>query len=452
MITTTLNDIETIIVFKQGGFNKYHKDNGFSHKILVRYSRKLYDLMKSYLGNYNIALLGSSKNSKDDVEHTKEYDFLKIMYYDNTSGFYEKCGYITLYTKSKNDNDKLCDFLKEEITNNVYNDTTIRKDKITNSITSFDKEVDEDYKNKVFTGDNGVDIKYKINILSLGRYNDELGTTHKILCEMQIHHYMFVEKDEYELYNNWVNHDYCELINSGHNYSNLKEGGQHIRNYIIEYWLERGEEYIWMLDDNIQGYLRLYKGFKVDVKSKEIFTSIEHYMNHFDNIGLCSHNIQSLIRQKSNKNCLVINGKHFSSLLINITTGIRFRFKYNEDHIFSIDNINQGYQTICFNHILYDKLTSGTQKGGNQSIYNSDTNNQGYIDKCNLTKQMLENEIENGLIKMIKTDNVFQITDKKISKNNYVPHLKIKYNCFDSNKNLKKIKEITEFNSGLVLV
>jgi len=451
MSSITINNIECYIIFKDSSFTKFLKDNNFTHKIKIRYSKCLLDRVKLFWERYGIQLIEYTKSSRrTDKEYTKKYGFDKLMYYDNTNGTYEKCGYYSIFTKSKVENDNLSDFIREEIKNYIYDKTSIKKDKITNSINS---NIDKDkYDNKVFVGDNGIEIKYKINILSLGRYTDKLGTTHKILTEMKIHHYLFVEEKEFELYNNWINQEYCILINSGENYSILKEGGQHMRNFIIEYWLSKGEEFIWMLDDNIQGYKRLYDGFKIDIKSKEIFTSIEHYISHIDNIGICSHNIQTLVRPNSIRPCLLINSKHFSSLLINIRTGIRFRFKYNEDHIFSIDTINQGFQSICFNHILYDKITSGRQTGGNAEIYGSQGNNEGYNQKCFTTLNLLKEEINNKLINVSNEDKIFKVSKKKISKNNYVSHLGINYDYIVSDKNLRFNKEIVDFNSSMVLV
>jgi hypothetical protein len=293
-------------------------------------------------------------------------------------------------------------------------------------------------------------IKYKINILSLGRYNDKTGKTHKLLCKMKIKHYLFCEDFEYIEYKNWINGDYCNLINSGKDYHLLEEGGQHIRNYIMDYWRERGENFIWMLDDNIEFYQRLYYGNKIKIYSKEIFTSMEHYIKHYQNIGLCSHNLSSEMNSGGVRKCLYINMKHFSSLLINLKTNIRFRFKYNEDHIFSIDNLVKGFQTICFNHVLYNKKTSGTESGGNATIYKSGGNCEGYNLKCDTTINFIKADSDISFL-----DNTIDkcLTIKtKIKNNRRIRHLTINYKYIENNNlKLQKIAEITPFYSNLKL-
>ena len=447
----TINNIETTIIFKESNGNKLLKDNNFNTRILMRYSNELFEKMFELFKNqFDIEITPYSKTRKNlDPEYTKKYDFEKIMEFDNRNGFYETCNYLTIFTKSLEENNNLGDYLWDLINQNVYEKTTKQRGRTYSLSSNFNNDK---YSDNVFTGDNGVDIKYKINIPTLGRYTDKLGTTHKILTEMKIQHYLFCEEKEYDLYNDWIDREYCELI-SGENYSVKKEGSQHMRNYIMDYWLERGEEWIWMLDDNIEGYYRLYDSKKVQIKSKEIFTSIEHYISHFDNIGVCSHNFNPLITENGCRNCVVINGKHFTSLLLNLQTGFRFRFKYNEDHIYSIDCINNGFQTICFNHILYNKLTSGKQKGGNSEIYDSQGNQQGYNRKCDETIDLIKNEIKTGKlnVKVGKEDKLLQVQIKP-KKGVKVRHLQIKYDNIISDKKLKKITDIVPFNSGLEMI
>ena len=445
-----INEIPLTILFSSSNGNKLLKNNGYNHKIIVRFSKSLFDKMFQLFMEYGIEIQpfckGDRRRNKDDPENVKKFYFDNVMEYNNTDGFYEICYMFTIFTTSKENNVILGNYLYTLIKDNVFKDSTIT----TGNTFSLSSDTMNN-KSLTWTGDNGVDIKYKINILSLGRYKDKLGTTHKILTKMKIHHFMFVESDEYELYNNWINQEYCQLINSGYNYSKeLNEGGQHMRNFIIEYWLERGEEFIWMLDDNISDYQRLNNGKKFKIESKEIFTSIEHYISHFDNIGLCSHNITSFVRGGSVRPCMLINEKHFSSLLINITTGIRFRFKYNEDHILSIDNICSGYQTICFNHILYNKPTSGKQKGGNSVIYNSQGNQDGYNKKCFQTVDFIRLEMENGNIKSKDVNKIFKV-EKKKKGGVMISHLQIKYKFIPSDTQLKQNRVITPFNSGLLL-
>ncbi len=187
-----------------------------------------------------------------------------------------------------------------------------------------------------------IEPAYKINVLSLGRYEDTTGFTHLLLCKMKLYHYLFIEVDEVDKYKNWVNRDYCKVVVCK-NYSKLEDGGTPMRNKLIEYWVDRGEDFIWMLDDNIKYFTRNHMGMKFRFHSPKMFEVIETFCNRYSNIGVVSLYDDQM---QASKEPLQLNTQCFSALFINITTGIRFRFKYNEDHLFTVDNICNGYVSI----------------------------------------------------------------------------------------------------------
>ena len=51
----------------------------------------------------------------------------------------------------------------------------------------------------------------------------------------------------------------------------------------------------------------------------------------------------------------------------------RWRGRYNEDTILSLDMLKAGWCTILFNAILQDKVTTQTMKGGNEELYEKGT-------------------------------------------------------------------------------
>mgnify|MGYP003134536717 FL=1 len=275
-------------------------------------------------------------------------------------------------------------------TNNVGSFTIMDTYKIEQPNLSGKKYIDKTYA-----------TKYPINILSLGRYTNDTGLTHRLLCKMKIYHHLWVEDFEFEKYGKWFNPTYCCLHNTGVNYSEQKMGSKLVRNCILEFWETEAEhtpKKIWMLDDNISSYKRLNNGKKTKYEGAKIFTSIENYTEDIPNVKLCSHNFNPFVNGTGSRRIIIENEKHYSSLLISLGTGLRFKSKYNEDIIFSIENVLEGYNTLCFNHILYDKPTSGFTSGGNQQIYKNHTD-QGYSDKwvytwCFLNMWVIENKLK----------------------------------------------------------
>ncbi len=263
--------------------------------------------------------------------------------------------------------------------------------------------------------DNTYATKYPINILSLGRYTNDTGLTHRLLCKMKIYHHLWVEDFEFEKYGYWFNPTYCCLHNTGINYSEQKLGSQLVRNCILEFWETEAEhtpKKIWMLDDNIECYKRLNQGKKIKYEGAKIFTSIENYTENIPNVKLCSHNLNGFINGTGSRKIIIENEKHYSSLLISLGTGLRFESKYNEDVIFSIKNILEGYNTLCFNHILFEKPKSGTTKGGNEGIYKNYTD-AGYSDKWVSTNVFLNMWVLQNKIKFKKNKNLETFWKKK---------------------------------------
>ncbi len=237
----------------------------------------------------------------------------------------------------------------------------------------------------------GLKIKYPIAVLSFNRANDRDGLTHKLLTKMKIQHNLFIEPQHEEMYKNWYDPEYCKLIVCPRNFSEDKMGSCRVRTYICEYfksWFR-----VWMLDDNIKHYGRLQSGIKNKVEGHGIFSSVEEYIKQYNNVGLVSHNYWPFITEGSGRACIVKNGKCFSSILC--PTDAVWKYKYEEDTLLSIEYIQKGMCNLCFNHVLYDKPTSGISKGGNQdSLYN----NGGYKTKLEYLQCILKiMEIEGKL-------------------------------------------------------
>lgn len=276
--------------------------------------------------------------------------------------------------------------------------------------------------------------KYPIAIVSYGRSN-KFGRTHKTLTAMKVHHYLFVEPDQHEEYYKWYDPTYCQLMMGGENYHTRQMGSTPMRNYILDYFKEMCQDKCWLLDDNIKQYNRLHHGTKNPIESSVVFTHVENYVDQYENVGIASHNFNPDVRENDCRTCLVLNGKQFSSLLIPLDNDIRFRYKYNEDHLISMEYINKGYCNLCFNSICYDKNTSGNDKGGNaQSIYKVGEKVDGYKLKYDYTKCLLTVLLIEGKLKLVegKTIDDLMIFKKMKSKSH---HAKFDYSCLIGNDN-----------------
>jgi hypothetical protein len=249
--------------------------------------------------------------------------------------------------------------------------------------------------------DLGREPKYPIAILSFNRYN-VYGRTHILLTKLKIKHYLFVEPFELEQYANWYNPEYCWLIPYDKDLHLQNMGSTPARNFILNYFKHKEGGRVWMLDDNIKDYKRLYSGVKNNIESAEIFTSIEDYVDRYNNVGIASHNFQPYVNEGGNRTILIKNGKCYSSMLIPTNVPIRFEHKHQEDNFISIKYVCEGYTNLCFNHITYNKNTSGLDKGGNTKfIYKEDEDDIGRKERFDYSFAKAKELIEEGEIVLI---------------------------------------------------
>tara|TARA_R110001592_G_scaffold361604_3_gene672728 strand:- start:12393 stop:13772 length:1380 start_codon:yes stop_codon:yes gene_type:complete len=276
-------------------------------------------------------------------------------------------------------------------------------------------------------------ITFPICIVTYDRAENDRGLTHLLLSKMKINHYLFVEPAEVEKYDKWINKTYGKIIVGNRDYSITdKMGSTPMRNQILDWGLSQGFERVWMLDDNIKGYTRLYQGVKNNILSGEIFSSVESYISMYDNVGVVSHNFNPLIMEGDCRAIFCKNGKCYSSMLIKTDPELRFGYRHQEDNMMSIHSVLKGYCNLCFNHIMYDKNTSGETKGGNQKdIYKSDksvgnTDGAGYKERYeDFIKYIYDEFSEIPIFKPGKSYKTFVTRDNRMKSHQY--HAKVNY-------------------------
>ena len=276
--------------------------------------------------------------------------------------------------------------------------------------------------------------KYPICVLSFKRAN-ESGRSHRTLTELKLQHKLFVEPSQEKDYRDWFDDSYCELVVCPEDFSKQTMGSTPVRNFILDWGRERGFDRVWMLDDNIKGYNRLWQGVKCKIVSSVIFTHIEDYIARYDNVGAVSHNFNPLVNESDRRACIVKNGKCYSSMLLKTDPEIRFRYKHQEDNLISMEYIHRGYTNLCFNSIVYDKHTSGTDKGGNkEGVYkckDGKGDGEGYRERF---------EYFEAIIKILEWENKLNLIDGKTTKDLVKRSQKHKSHDFHADVNYEIIK------------
>jgi len=214
------------------------------------------------------------------------------------------------------------------------------------------------------------EIKYPICIVSKGRYESML--TSKSLTELKINHYIAVESDEESLYEAALDkfnlRQYVTLLILP--FSNHGDGPGRARNYWWKYSkviLNSGRH--WIMDDNIRHFYKLNNTKRTKItdslEAKQLFRSCEDFIDRYENIAMGGLNYRFFVVPTKKTPPYVPNTRIYSCNLIDNDCKHRWRGRYNEDTILSLDILKDGLCTIQFNHILQGKCTTQTVKGGN---------------------------------------------------------------------------------------
>lgn len=408
----------------------------------------------------------------DNIDKTGYYHFKDYMWYDNSTSKEYQVSHTYMYV-GKEFSKKINDLLLtcKEVTM-IKNDDTISV-RVNDSLVDIDEKIEPtlchftspleyekyDYQERGH---------YPICIVSYKRGDIknvkgvDLPRTAILLNSMKVQCELYYEPQEHDIYvKNYGNLPYVKLVKCPENFSNLGQGSTPVRNYVLD--MNKKCKKVWILDDNIKSFTRYYKGQKIPIKSGFIFKSVEQYVINnsilsTNKIGVVSLNYGCKVFGSCMRPVIVENGKSYSCMLIPTNAKrkngslIRFEGKHQEDNFLSLDFICNGYTTLCFNHIFYNKNTSGIDKGGNrESIYKDDEGQVGRKERSeffiNKTKEWLDQGIIKPLINK-KTKEPYSLKELVVSspQKNEEEHMRfcyekiesVSFNPIDCNEYLEK--------------
>ncbi len=157
-------------------------------------------------------------------------------------------------------------------------------------------------------------------------------------------------------------------------FSNLGQGSIPARNWIWEHSLSEGHERHWILDDNINGFVRLNRNRKTPVTSSSMFRAAEDFVDRYENVALAGFSYRfEGFQQRAINPPFQLNGRIYSCILIKNDLPLRWRGRFNEDTDLSLRCLKAGWCTVEFNAFLAGKITTLTMKGGNtDELYQGD--------------------------------------------------------------------------------
>ena len=216
--------------------------------------------------------------------------------------------------------------------------------------------------------------RFPLYIPSKGRA--DCGVTTQYLTEMGLEHYVVVEPDQADEYRKNLAGTAAEVLPMDLSYKEKYDtcddlglskstGPGPARNFIWDHSVSVGADWHWTMDDNIKGFYRFNKNLKVPCKSPAFWAAMEDFSLRYENVAMVGPNYCSFAPRKTKQKPFICNTRIYSCNLIKNDAPFRWRGRYNEDTILSIDMLKDGWCTIQFNAFLQFKLETQALKGGN---------------------------------------------------------------------------------------
>jgi len=220
--------------------------------------------------------------------------------------------------------------------------------------------------------------RFPLYIPTKGRADSRL--TSKALTAMGVPHFLVVEPQEVDAYQRAARGSLATVLPLDLSYKARYElcddlglskstGPGPARNFIWDHSIASGYAWHWVMDDNIKAFYRLNHNLKVPCQSPALWRAMEDFVLRYENVAMAGPNYFMFASRKSVMPPFVTNTRIYSCNLIRNDLPFRWRGRYNEDTILSLDQIKAGWCTVQFNAFLQEKTTTQYLSGGNTAEF-----------------------------------------------------------------------------------
>lgn len=177
------------------------------------------------------------------------------------------------------------------------------------------------------------------------------------------------------------------------------------RNFAWEHSIAEGHAWHWVIDDNIKWFYRLNRNLKVPVSDGTIFRCMEDFVLRYENVAMAGPNYFMFASRKSAMPPFVANTRIYSCNLVRNDVPQRWRGRYNEDTILSLDLLKAGWTTIQFNAFLQEKMETQKLPGGNTDEFylaeGKKTGGRKYADTGTVAKSQMLCRVHPDVAEMV---------------------------------------------------
>ncbi len=133
--------------------------------------------------------------------------------------------------------------------------------------------------------------------------------------------------------------------------------------------MNAGAKWHWVMDDNIRAFYRLHQNRQTKCLSPALFRAMEDFSGRYANVSMAGPQYTIFAPQRAKMPPFYWNTRIYSCNLIRNDVPFRWRGRYNEDTILSLDMLKAGWCTIEFNAFLQGKLPTQVMGGGNTAEF-----------------------------------------------------------------------------------
>lgn len=257
--------------------------------------------------------------------------------------------------------------------------------------------------------------QFPLYIPSKGR--SQYMMTSKALTLMKVPHFIVVEPQEVEAYQKAIDsmnllttivpldmtfkekYELCDDLGL-----TKSTGPGPARNFAWEHSISQGFAWHWVMDDNIRDFRRFNENEKVKVSTGAIFKAMEDFVLRYENIGMAGPNYTMFAPSRNKLPPFSKNTRIYSCNFIRNDLPWRWRGRYNEDTILSLDILKGGWCTVQFYAFLQNKMPTQVLKGGNtQEFYHAEgkKNEHRYADHGTLAKSRMQMLVHPDVSKIV---------------------------------------------------
>lgn len=206
---------------------------------------------------------------------------------------------------------------------------------------------------------------------------------------MNANFFAIVEEQEFENYAKYIDRKNLLVLDLAYkrSYETLDNRGDSLsygpgpaRNFAWDHARSQGYDWHWVMDDNIRSFYIWNNNEKIRCYNSSFFLAMEQFCERYSNIAMAGPQYEMFIPRKRWRPLYSTNTRIYSCNLIRNNLPYRWRGRFNEDTILSLDMLKDGWCTVIFNVFLQQKISTQTLPGGNtDEFYRKGTANKSQM-------------------------------------------------------------------------